>query len=129
MGASHECVTDETVITGESAENSDDHGTWAAALGDVNGDGIADFGVIAERNSAGMVAIYLGVQDSGPDLSSPNVRIVARSVADKSVAFAKLDRTRQCEEFRRAITLGEMALLDTGHVPTGRVPRVESVRK
>jgi hypothetical protein len=72
-GASHECVVDADV--GAGAAGGDDVGGFASALGDVNGDGIDDFAVTSKLGGLGVVSVYLGVQDTGPDLTAANVRI------------------------------------------------------
>ncbi len=59
-----------------SDPSAKDLASHIAALGDVNGDGFADFGVSGKTDSAlGFVAVYLGAEDGGPDLGSPDVLV------------------------------------------------------
>jgi hypothetical protein len=77
-GATHACVTGAGLTlppgtTGTVAQL----GTMINRIGDVNGDGLADFGVTGRIGSPvqGFMAIFLGRQDIGPDLTKPNVFI------------------------------------------------------
>ncbi|MGM0574453.1 MAG: hypothetical protein ACQEXJ_01790 [Myxococcota bacterium] len=80
-GPTHRCVVGADTVTGDGTAKQ--LGSWIDSVGDVNGDGLADFGVSGKIGSKGFVAVYLGVQDAGPDLANPNLIIAG---ADASSA-------------------------------------------
>ena len=73
-GARHACKIDGTGLfasptIGRLAAHID-------RLGDINGDGLADFAVSAtQANPYAAVVIYLGVQDTGPNVAQPDIVI------------------------------------------------------
>lgn len=77
-GANHDCILDPTTLfTGATPRST---AALIKGLGDINGDGIDDFGVTGRFGSGGnytgegFVLIYLG-RTGGPDLANPEVVI------------------------------------------------------
>ncbi|PKN58080.1 MAG: hypothetical protein CVU56_07690 [Deltaproteobacteria bacterium HGW-Deltaproteobacteria-14] len=70
-GPNHSCVIGTSSVVADATAK--ELGSFIDPLGDVNGDGYADFGVSGKTGGVdGFVAIYLG-SPTGPDLSAPEV--------------------------------------------------------
>ncbi|MFT7582929.1 MAG: hypothetical protein ACI9MR_004615, partial [Myxococcota bacterium] len=73
VGANHRCVIGTGTVVADVGANS--LGALIEGLGDINGDGFADFGVSGKTATAdGFVAIYLGA-DLRPALAQPDILI------------------------------------------------------
>lgn len=84
-GVQHDCVADGGALLPSAAVVSR-LGDGIRALGDVNGDGLADFGVSGMADGFGFVLVYLGVA-GGPDLSAPDVTITGLDGSFGSYSF------------------------------------------
>ena len=75
---SHQCVGGAQTLLGsliEPAEVAAELGSGFEPAGDVNGDGIDDLLVTGKIDDDGFVAVFLGVDVTGPDFTQPNVLI------------------------------------------------------
>lgn len=73
-GVGHHCVAGPASIVADAGAK--ELGSFIAALGDVNGDGRADFGVSGKTDDAsGFIAVYLGRPASADPLGAPDVVI------------------------------------------------------